>query len=265
MKRNSISAMILFSVVGLLLFSVGVTFTQDFEGVIEMVTYTTSGDMSKISNQEKNTIYFKQNMMRVDQPQENNTTIIRLDKELLWDIDHDNKTYTEVSFQQMREGLQSAQKAMREAMKNMTPEQRQMMEKMGMKMPGMPAQKQYKLKKTGKKDKINGYHCEQYLLIKGDESETEELWFTTDLGGFQNISKMMAKMYEGLSGGMTDGLDKLAKVQGIPVKTVERDGDEIEVTEVTKVNRTDVNKTRFKAPANYKKREMAEMPFGKHK
>ncbi|MFQ5769323.1 MAG: DUF4412 domain-containing protein [bacterium] len=263
MKRKNNLGVWLFVVSFVFLNKLEITSAQDFEGVIEQVVTTQSSSGGGESEEQKEIIYLRSNMMRIDEPDENQTTIIRLDKEFLWHIDHNAKTYTQVSFKQMRQGMQDVQRIMQEAMKNMTPEQRQMMENMGMKMPGMSPPKHYQLKKTGKKEKINGYRCEQYLLVKGDQNETEEWWVTKDLGSFQNFGKMLAKMFAGMSGGMTAAVEAMAKLEGIPIKTIEKEGDEVRISKVTKITKASVNKTQFEVPEGYKMEEMPQMPFGK--
>lgn len=244
----------------LMLINTALVFSQDFEGVIEYQITTKAVDNDEVVEQEEETIYVAGNMMRIDEPGNNQSTIMRMDKELIWHIDHDEKTYQEISFQQMRQGMEKAQAAMEEAMKKMTPEQKKMMEQMGMKMPGMQTEKMFDLQKTGKSATVNGYKCEQYILKKsGHSGNDEEWWVTKDLGKFENFGKMMAKMFEGMSGGMMSGMESFAKLDGIPVKMVEQDENEQEITEIKNVTQTDVAPAKFTPPENYRKKEM-DMP-----
>lgn len=83
------------------------------------------------------------------------STITRLDKELIWDLDHAKKQYGEMTFAEMRAAMAEAEdKARAELAKS-----------------GAPAHKDdveltYKVdvKRTGKKDKINGFDAEQWII-----------------------------------------------------------------------------------------------------
>lgn len=250
-SRIDLKSFLIF-VIGIFLLNIRVASGQDFEGVIEQVTYNTSN----AARQEKQTLYVSSDMMRIDQPAENQSIIIRLDKNLMWQIDHKDKTCTELTFEQMQQGMQQAQKAMEDAMKNLTPQQKAMMEKMGMKIPTMPSV-QFELKKTGKTDKIDGYNVEQYMFTRtGLMDETQEWWVTKDVGGLKQFGEMMAKMFEGMSGGRVSGMEQLTNLDGIPIKTIKEEKNGQEITQVTKIEKTAVAKTEFEPPEGYKKKEM---------
>lgn len=97
MKRKNNLGVWLFVVSFVFLNKLEITSAQDFEGVIEQVVTTQSSSGGGESEEQKEIIYLRSNMMRIDEPDENQTTIIRLDKEFLWHIDHNAKTYTQVS------------------------------------------------------------------------------------------------------------------------------------------------------------------------
>lgn len=236
---------------------------QDFEGKLEYQEYETTSDGKSKSDVSTNVMYLKPGMMRMDEPEENTSTIIRMDSEMLLHIDHDKKTYMEVSFAEIKEGLTRAKKAMEEAMKNLTPQQRQMMEKMGMKMPQLPAQKTYDLEKTEERKEISGYACEKYVLHKGEDESTDTWWITRDLGSFKHFGEMMAKVFEGFGMGQVAEAEKFAEIDGVPVKTVEQQGDKLRVSELTKVEKSTLDAAQFTAPEGYKKKEMPKMQFGK--
>lgn len=247
----------------LLVMNTSSLFAQDFEGIIEYLITTKPVNGDKTVEQEKETIYVAGDMMRIDEQKNNQSTIIRMDKGLIWQIDHADKSYQEISFQQMRQGMEKAQAAMEEAMKKMTPEQKKMMEQMGMKMPGMQTEKMFELQKTDKTATVNGYKCQQYILKKsGFSGNDEEWWVTKDLGQFKNFGEMMAKMFEGMSGGMMSGMESFSKLDGIPVKTIEKGDNEQQITEIKNVTKTDVAPAKFDPPENYKKKEM-DMPSWK--
>jgi hypothetical protein len=117
------------------------------------------------------------------------TSIIRLDKELFWDINHKDKTYTELTFAQMR----------------------QMMDSLGAMMSGGSAMGQQKaafdtseykllppkfdIKRTGKTETISGYACSEALMTMETVAINRKTGDTVLLD--VNISSMLAKNVPG--------------------------------------------------------------------
>lgn len=237
----------------------GTLSAQDFQGIIELENYTLKSLNSEKSAITKDTIYLSGSKMRYDEHGENTTTIVDLNKNTMIHINHNKKSYVEVSLQQLQEGMRKMQKLMEEAMKKMTPEQRKQMEEMGMKMPVAEKQKKYHLKNTGEKARINGYNCEKYLFTKGDEEDSEEWWITRDLGLTTNIGKMMAKMFEGIGATQGGEYEALTKLQGLPIKTIEKQNNKFKVSEVTKVTKKSLDSSVFAIPSGYTKESMPKM------
>jgi hypothetical protein len=93
----------------------------------ESVT-TIQGDESKTMNSSVSYMpkMFKQSM-------ENNASIFRLDKEVMYIINNKDKEYTEMTFSEMEAATKQAMgqmEALKKQMKDMPPEQRKAMEKM---------------------------------------------------------------------------------------------------------------------------------------
>lgn len=239
-----------------LAFSVTMLSAQDFEGMLKYET------VKNDKNEESQVLYLASDKMRIDDLENKRTVIIDLEKEAMLNVNHKNQTYNEVGFEQMRAGMEKAQNAMDEAMKKMTPEQREMMKKMGVKIPGMAEEKKEKMfevKETGESATINGYSCQKYLLTKNimNKSETDEIWITTELGSADNMSRIMSKMVESM--GMEKFLGSMAaykELKGIPVKVVEGKDTRL-LVEATKGGISDDD---FQAPADYEKKEISGMP-----
>jgi hypothetical protein len=113
-------------------------------------TWVIAGDKSRSDDQYTYTGRFK-TLAGGGKPR-NSTEIVRLDRELLWSLDPAKKEYTELSFAQMREAMaQGVAEAKAEARKSE---------------PRQDVQMTYKVdvQRTGKKDKVNGFDAENYLV-----------------------------------------------------------------------------------------------------
>ncbi|HXG01242.1 MAG TPA: DUF4412 domain-containing protein [Bacteroidota bacterium] len=188
--------------------------------------------------------------------------IIRLDREVFWDLDPAEKTYSEMTFAQMEEmmnrmagKMDAAMKKMREEMSNMTEEQRKMMmEMMGGQMPGMSPESTapVKVNKTGEKKTISGYACTKYVVRMGDQT-LSTMWVTKDVKGFaamaedwKKLSQRMARLAERFGKGLADAYKD---IDGFPMQT-EMSGI---VTTVTKLEQRSTPASEFEIPAGYKK------------
>lgn len=83
------------------------------------------------------------------------STITRLDRELIWGLDHPKKQYTEMSFAEMREAMAKGMAEAQAEMKKPQPAPTQ-----------NDVQVDYKVdvQRTGKKDKVNGFDAEQWII-----------------------------------------------------------------------------------------------------
>jgi len=229
---------------------------QDFEGILK---YDTVKKNDK--KEESQTIYLASDKMRIDDLQNKRTIVIDLEKEVMLNVNHKNKTYNEIGFEQMRAGMEKAQSAMNEAMEKMTPEQREMMEKMGVKIPGMTEdkkEKMFEVERTDETATINGYACQKVLFTKNimKESETDEIWVTRDLGTAENMARIMSQMVESM--GMDKFLGDMAaykELEGIPVKVVE----EKETRLLSEASKGGISESDFQAPADYERKEISGM------
>jgi hypothetical protein len=91
------------------------------------------------------------------------TSITRLDKELIWNIDHEKKTYTELTFEQMKKMMESMSSLL--TMNQMNADSlRKAMNKLST---------QVDVNKTGEKKTIAGLECERVILtIRGETMDT---------------------------------------------------------------------------------------------
>jgi hypothetical protein len=163
--------------------------------------------------------------------EQNQVTITRLDKELIWNINITEKTYTEMTFAQV--------KGMMEKVKTQV-----------MKKPeGEEAKLKFDVKKTGQKKKIGGYQCEEHIIkmiAEGRDPQTGKvqefevhthLWVSAKVKGYDQLQDFQKKMAQkmGWEGGQYAnfaqglgqfGLDteelakKMNEIKGFPMLTV---------------------------------------------
>ena len=180
--------------------------------------------------------------------EQNQLTITRLDQELIWTINLTDKTYTEMTFDQMKKIMERVKTQVKAK-----PEEGE-------------AKLQFDAKKTGQKKKIGGYECEEYIITmiaEGRDPQTGEaqkfevltdLWVSPSVQGYGQLQDFQMKMAQkmGWEGGQYAnfaqglgqfGLDteKLAKkmdeIKGFPMLTMVKmkaSGDETTESEEQK-------------------------------
>jgi Domain of unknown function (DUF4412) len=180
--------------------------------------------------------------------------IFRTDKQLMWMINPDEKTYSEMTFddmQKMMEKNAEQMEAMKERMKNMPEEQRKMMEKM-MGSSDQPLE----VKKTEETKTVTGHTCTKVLVLRGDE-EFMTLWVADDLKEFRplmadwkSFSEHMSQMTARFGNGM---LDVYKKIDGFPMETEVSIMGQTMTTTVTKVEEHSTPKSAFEVPEGFTK------------
>ena len=196
-----------------------------------------------------------------------NTTILRLDKEVMIMLNPEEKTYWEQSFADMEKGAKKSGAQMdqrmaklREKLKDMPEEQRKMMEQMmGSKMQGSKEEPKLEVVKSGDTKKISGYTCTKYAINR-DGKEMLTVWVTKGVKGFEAIRKEMDEFQERMAEmnpGMRKGvMQELKNIDGFPMQT--EMGDMLREV-VTKVERRSIAASEFEIPKGYKKVESPMM------
>jgi hypothetical protein len=116
------------------------------------------------------------------------TSITRLDKELIWNVDQEKKTYTELTFEQMRKMMQSTS-ALLNPMK--ADSLRKAMEKLG---------STVDVHKTGEKQTIAGLECERVIVtlqgvnVDATGNATDTTWVKNDVW-MVPVNKVPAELY----------------------------------------------------------------------
>lgn len=121
---------------------------------------------------------------------------------------------------------------------------------------GAPAEPPPKVTKTGKKDKVAGYSCEEWEIAKQDGTKGDVCvaqegasWFHLPVTGIPTEHAWAAELMDG---------------KHFPLRFVglEKDGSESARVEVTKIDKRAMNAADFEVPAGYKVMDLAQMMQG---
>ncbi len=181
------------------------------------------------------------------------TKIIRLDKGVIWSIDHEKKTYSEMEIAQEAPAMEQTEE--------------------DMPMPDLVVER------TGEKKKILGKDCEKVVVtmdIKDDEGATtltQTMWVTKDVPGYEEIQNFQqhmtgqGSMSPGMMGGNKKTFEEFQKktgeIEGFPLEidmemTMGAQGMSFSFmthSEVTKIETTPISDKVFEIPAGYSLQE----------
>ena len=219
--------------------------------------------------------YVERDRMRVEIKGDDTdqTIIFRKDKEVFWAIDNKEKTLVEITrrdLQKIKEKMDEAMKMFEEQLKNMPPEQREMMEQMMKKQMSMKStQTKTMYEKVASGEKVNRWVCDKYEGYR-EGRKKKEIW-TTDwkhLGlnpeDFK-VMKTMGEFFEEFSKGAASSFYKVGSEEwekeqgysGVPVKTIiYSDGQIREKTELKEIQQQDFSASLFDLPKGLKKKEI---------
>jgi len=186
--------------------------------------------------------------------------IIRLDKEKFYMVNPAEKTYSEMTFKEMEEGMKKAGEKMdkrmtemQEKMKDMPEEQRKMIEKM-MGSTGAGKGKAEKVDVTGPGEKktISGYVCARYTAAANGK-DILTAWTTKDVKGFESLKgdweEFSTRMVALSPVGGKGIAEAFKKIKGFPLQT-EMMGM---TTVVTKIESRSTPAAQFEIPEGYTK------------
>ena len=160
--------------------------------------------------------------------------IFRGDKQVLWIVNDEEKSFLEISLKE-----ENNVKGQNESMKQ---------ENSGAKP---------KITKTGKKETILGYTCEEIVIE--DKDEVTHLWGTSKLGNlYKDLFTSFGKM-----GGRSahkeaeSWEDELVNMKLFPIKIISmKEGKVVQSQEVTKIDKKQVPSSTFEISKDYQKQSM---------
>jgi len=211
----------------IVIFLFGQKLFAQFEGVIDMKVVDSTGDSVQTENYSLQVQGNKvsADFHEADASKTNGKFIFRGDKKLLWIIDDDQKKYIELSTKDQPSGKDSEQTH--------------------------KATSSEKLHKTGKKEALLGYTCDEMVTHKdGDEVR---IWATKKLG---NIYEGLSQSLGELSGKEEQGgwEHELAVMKMFPLKvTTIRKNAPAETQEVTRIHEEKLSASVFLPPDGYEK------------
>jgi len=197
---------------------------------------------------------------------ENRTMIVRLDREMMYVVDTEKKTYWQMTFAEMEAMMKeasvkmdAAMAEMEEAMKNMPPEQRKAVEQMmGKQMMGLAKGGKVDVTAAGETKSIAGYTCRKYVATRGEE-ELVTVWATKEVKSFESLQKdWMAFNKRLLAMNVSMGkplMEAFQKFDGFPMETTIAGVN----TVVTKVQERSIPEAEFEVPAGYTKEDPPRM------
>jgi Domain of unknown function (DUF4412) len=189
------------------------------------------------------------------------TFIIRLDKELFITIDPNEKTYSEMTFDDIEKVMNKAgskinagMAEMRKKLAEMPEEQRKMVEQMmGSRMAMTATDAKVKVTKTGDTKTISGFPCTKYDVTR-DGKEFMTLWITKSVKEFESMrkdweefSKRLSAMNPMAGSGIADAY---SQIDGFPIQSILAGGM---TTTVTKIEEKTAPASAFEVPSGYKK------------
>ena len=209
--------------------------------------------------------------------------IMDLNTETFTQVNYQDRSYTTAKAKEYAQMMESAMKKassqMEEALKDMPPEQRAMMEKMmGSHMPkasstpqACPEPPKTEIRKTGQQATIAGYQAVGYEEVVDGKTQSEvwiakaiTVWKELDPKKLERVMTDFAKALPrcGPTHRLDTGIgrDESWKLmtEGYPVRTVERDGNRTTMEVVKAENRT-LPASEFQAPADFTRKKLSDM------
>lgn len=224
-------------------------------------TTTTYPDQKKEMHERSS---YMPGMIRQDNLTDNVVVVFRLDKQLIRTLIPDEKSYSELTFQDMDNmrkkmsgQMEDRMKKLNEQMASMSEsERKQMEEMMGGKMKHVMKGGTIDVTTTGKKETIAGFSATEYLVTK-DGEEFAHVWASKDVPNFAGMNAdmkefiaRMASMMPKNGGPFGEGLKK---VEGFPM-IIDIKG--LMKMKVTKVEKKNTSQSEFDVPPGFKKEDL---------
>ena len=191
---------------------------------------------------------------------ENGSTIMRVDKEVLWQLRDKERTYTAMTFADLEQMgrksnamMEKAKADMEHQLASLPPEQRESMRKMMANMPSAAAGSDApaEVKATGEKKTINGFACSKYIIDSGGNQQAV-VWATKDVKDFEAMRKDWEEFNKRMMAMTPRGNNSLgaafAKIDGFAIQTEMGPGI---TTTVTKVEQRAIADSEFEVPSGY--------------
>lgn len=242
----------------------------------EVVNLITKDLTDKNAKEETVQFLFSKGLMKM-YTGDDNAMIFNSDAQNMTVITHSDKSYTVLDKAFASNVKTEIEKAMEEALAQVPPEQRAMVEKMmKQQMPAMGAQApqiempKIDIRKTDRSDTINGYNCDYYEQFKDDQKQGEHCvasWSELDVGdniqtSFKNMAEFMKGFFQELQKISPVRMDdnpftQMEEMEGFPVLSRQFSNGKITQESIlSSIEEQDIDDSEFAAPEGYKKRDM---------
>ncbi len=193
-------------------------------------------------------------------------------KQVVWIVNYDKKTYTEMTkadLDRMGQQMTDAMAKMQEAMKNLPPEQRAQMEQMmkGRGMPDTPAAK-VTYRKVGT-DTVGRWTCDKYEGYRNGQKTSELCTVDPKVLGLVEadfeVARKLGEFFRQLMPQNADSVFSVGKANdqgfsGVPVKRAFFVGQRQTVSELTDVGRQTFPASTFEVPEGFRKQPLGARP-----
>lgn len=222
--------------------------------------------------EEEATVYLEKGLGFKSTTPDGNMMIMRIDTRETYIVDAEEQKYEVTSWDEMKEEMVGARAEMKKVLEEMEkemadapPEMREMLQRQMEQMQGMfgeAEEKQVRVERTGKTQKILGYKAEQYLLFEDDE-QTEELWIGRSrklrdlVEEWKDVTEpMFREMTETMPAMARHGYLKVMKeIEGFPLLTViVEEGAPGLTSQVVDIEKRRLKEKDFLPPAGYTER-----------
>lgn len=246
----------------------------------EVVEVTSKDLTAKNPTEETLKFFFSDGFMKMNSDEDSDFIFNGNDSNMMV-ISHSNKTYMVFDQSTASNIKNEIDKVMEEALAQVPPEQRAMVEQMMKKqMQGMGAAPQAQaeepkteIREAGRSDIINGYACDYYEAYNSNQKDAEfciASW--SSIGASDNIQKSFIGMSEFMEGFLKQ-ISQLApmktndnpfaymkEMNGYPVFTRNfSKGAATDETTLKSITQQDIDKSFFIAPADYTKQDIMGM------
>ncbi len=189
---------------------------------------------------------------RIDQG-EKMSTIIRLDKNIMYVLDHSKKTYSEMPFSDLSDIISSSLE------KSDLSEEEKAEAKKFMGFAKSMMKVEVKVTDTGEKQKIKAWNCRKYLMQTKImmSSSTSEIWATEDIKVNTDLFRTLGFSIMAKQPGFDKAFEEMKKIKGVSVLTTSTSsvmGAKIKSTqELLEVKEAKAPAGIYDVPAGYKK------------
>lgn len=218
--------------------------------------------------------------MRLDVPELSSAIIYRGDLDLVWIVDHRDRSFVPIdraTMDELSRRMAEAKAELRARLAAMSPELRAVMERMLGKTaePGAEEGAEISVRETGRRERLNDVGCAEVELRRGKETiamactadwesagvEPESFRPIQELGSFlhQTLSVLPVFPDDSIRPGELDALDAIGRLDGVPLRIrIFEAGAPFREIRVTSIEPKSFGGEIFEIPAGY---QQAAVPF----